>query len=114
MKLSSKFAFAFVAATVAVVTSSAPAGAYKRWREYEQCNAPLEGIASSTGILGLGTARAREAAREDWESKASSLYGPKYGNLSIAQNVFWDCKKNALILAKCVVTAKPCGARLRG
>src|SRR3990172_1133141 len=113
MKALSKFACAFAAAAVVVAAGAGSAGAHRKWRDYEQCNPPLEGIASSTGILGLGTARAREAAREDWESKATSLYGPKYGNLSVAQNVFCDCKKNALVLAKCVVTAKPCGARIR-
>lgn len=84
------------------------------WQAVGACYPAIEGLASSKGILGLGSARARLAAKDDWETKAVAKYGPEYGQLRLARNAQWDCKKGAILLAKCVVTAEPCGARIRG
>ncbi len=119
MQMSARFAIAVAAAAAFLVTTLDSADAHRRhksraWRTIEQCQGPIEGLASSTGILGLGTAKARDAARYDWETKAANAYGPSYGNLSLARDVRWDCKKNAILLAKCVVIAKPCEGRISG
>jgi hypothetical protein len=86
----------------------------QRWGTIDGCYDAVEGIGRGTGAFGRGTQRARYAARRDWERNASSRYGRAYGNLSRADDVQWDCKKNAVLLAKCVVIAKPCRARMRG
>jgi hypothetical protein len=84
------------------------------WHSVGTCYPAIAGAATSEGILGLGSARARVVATEDWEAQASERYGAQYGRLSTARKVQWDCKKGAVLLAKCVVTAEPCGARIRG
>lgn len=94
--------FAICAATVAAVVMTSAASAAP------VCRPAISGQASSTGILGLGTQLAREAAIADFENRASSAYGYRYGNYRRARYVRWDCKKNAILLAKCVVTARPC------
>ena len=38
-----------------------------RWNRSENCKAVLEGAAIGKGILGLGSERARGAARDNWE-----------------------------------------------
>ena len=122
MHISSRLAVAVAVTTlgalfVSTIADAHPHRQYKKkrsWQPIAQCQGPIEGLASSTGILGMGTARAQEAARYDWETKASNAYGPSYGNLSMARNVRWDCKKNALVLAKCVIVADPCEARISG
>jgi hypothetical protein len=120
MKVTARIAVVGAALAALLVTTVADAHPHRRykkkrtWNPIAQCQSSVEGLASSTGILGLGTARAREAARYDWETKAANAYGPSYGNLSMARNVQWDCKKNALVLAKCVVVATPCEARISG
>ena len=68
----------------------------------------VEGAATATGILGAGSAKARVQARANWQATARSLYGPRYASFWSAQGKEWDCKKNAILLAKCVVVAKPC------
>jgi hypothetical protein len=73
-----------------------------------RCRAPTEGAATATGILGAGSAKARVEARLNWQATAASLYGRRYASFWNAQNVQWDCKKGAILLAKCVVVAKPC------
>lgn len=95
-----------------LVSSATDADA--RWRRYDNCRAPLEGAATGKGILGLGSERAREAARDNWEATAEDRYGRAYANLDRAVNVQWDCKKGAVVTAKCVVTAQPCAARISG
>jgi hypothetical protein len=84
------------------------------WNRSENCRAVLEGAATGKGILGLGSERAREAARDNWEAAAEDQYGRAYSNLDRARNVQWDCKKGAVVTAKCVVTARPCAARISG
>ena len=109
MHAPSKFGVVLAAVAVALVAGIGDADAKKKKKPAPpRCVATLEGVATGTGILGLGTAMARDAAKADWEAKASSKYGAKYGSYSKARSVNWDCKKGAILLAKCVVTAKPC------
>ena len=70
--------------------------------------APVEGAATATGILGAGSAKARVQARANWQATARSLYGPGCASFWNAQGKEWDSKKNTMLLAKCVVVAKPC------
>jgi hypothetical protein len=97
--------FAALAATAAALISgfaATDANALPR------CRAPVEGTASATGILGAGSEKARIQARENWRYTAAQLYGPRYADFYNAQNKQWDCKKGAILLAKCVVVARPC------
>jgi hypothetical protein len=73
-----------------------------------RCRAPVEGAATATGILGTGSEKASIQARENWKYTVRSLYGPRYADFWNAQNKQWDCKKGAILLAKCVVVARPC------
>lgn len=109
-----KSVIAMAAAGVVLTAGMGTAEARKHWREVGACYPAIEGVATGTGILGLGSAKARIAARADWEAKANQQYGPRYSSLYRARNVQWDCKKGAILLAKCVVTAQPCSARTRG
>lgn len=86
----------------------------KNWQTISECFPAVEGAATSRGILGLGSARARIAAQDDWETEATRRYGAAFGQLRYARGVQWDCKKGAVILAKCVVVAEPCRTRIRG
>ena len=72
------------------------------------CKPRLEGRATGQGLFGTGTQAARAAAQTDWENKAAALHGQAYASLGRASLVRWDCKKNAILKAKCVVTARPC------
>lgn len=109
-----KFGGAITAVALVMTAGATGASAHKsRYHKKTVSSSPvcvgtIEGKASSTGILGLGTARAQEAAIDDWIVRANAVYGDRYSNYRKAQVVRWDCKKNALVLAKCVVTAKPC------
>ena len=85
-----------------------------RWRRSDNCKAPLEGAAIGKGILGLGSERARQAARDNWEAEAEDRYGRAYSNMDRAISVRWDCKKGAVVTAKCVVVARPCASRISG
>ncbi len=73
-----------------------------------RCRPPVEGLASATGILGAGSEKASIQARENWKLTVRRLYGPRYADFYNAQNKQWDCKKGAILLAKCVVVARPC------
>lgn len=103
MRTTVKFA-TLLAAASAMATGLAATDA----NALSRCRAPIEGSATATGILGTGSEKARIAAREDWKATASNLYGPRYANFWNAQNKQWDCKKGAILLAKCVVVARPC------
>jgi hypothetical protein len=95
---------AVILATAALAASASTADAQSR----PVCYPALTGTATSTGLFGTGTALARAAARADFEQRAASAYGSRYGNFANARRVRWDCKPNALLLAKCAVTAIPC------
>ncbi|MBA2124774.1 hypothetical protein DLM45_00860 [Hyphomicrobium methylovorum] len=104
-------AIVLAAAGLALSVSSADA---RRWDHRGVCKAPLEGSATGKGILGKGSERAREAARYNWEDEAEARYGRAFANLSRARGVRWDCARNAVVTAKCVVIARPCAARISG
>lgn len=72
------------------------------------CKAPLRGTATGQGLFGKGTAEARRLARYEWESRASIIYGDSFGNFAKARRVSWDCKKGAILQARCTVVARPC------
>lgn len=101
MRMTRKLAVVFLA-TAAAGLGSIEASALPR------CRAPVEGVATATGILGAGSAKARVEARQNWKATVAHLYGPRYANFWNAQNRQWDCKKGAILLAKCVVVARPC------
>ncbi|MFT3732109.1 MAG: hypothetical protein QM780_11935 [Hyphomicrobium sp.] len=103
MRTTVKFA-ALALATAATVTGFAATEA----NALPRCRPPVEGLASATGILGAGTQKARIEARENWRLTVRRLYGPRYADFYNAQNTQWDCKKGAILLAKCVVVARPC------
>lgn len=110
---SSKIGLALVASAMALSLSAETSQA-QRWNTRDRCFPAVEGIGRATGAFGLGTSRARAAARADWENAAARSYGPSASRLRFAQNIQWDCKRLAVLRAKCVVVAKPCGARIRG
>jgi hypothetical protein len=93
---------AMLVATSAVGLGSVDANALPR------CQAPVEASATATGILGAGSAKARTEARAHWKATVARLYGPRYADFRNAQNRQWDCKKGAILLAKCVIVASPC------
>lgn len=113
MRIFAKFALIAVAAGLSVVGGSDNASA-RRWDPVGKCYPPIDGVGTGHGVFGRGSARARAVARSNWEAAAASQYGYAYSRLYLAQGVQWDCKKLAILTAKCVVTAKPCSARLRG
>ncbi len=113
MRVFTQIAGLALAGSVAVAGIASEAAA-RRWNPIGECKDAVEGAATSTGILGLGSAKARVAAQSNWEINVEDKYGPGYANFSAARDVQWDCKKGAVLLAKCVVVAKPCAARLRG
>lgn len=96
-------AFAIAAGLSAAAVSSTDAEARR-----PICKPPVVGFATGQGLFGKGTAQARKDARWDWESKATTAYGDRYGNFDKARGVRWDCKKGAILEARCVVRARPC------
>lgn len=101
MRMSRKLTVVFLA-TVAAGLGTVEASALPR------CQAPVEGFATATGILGAGSEKARIEARHNWRATVARLYGPRYSDFRNAQGRQWDCKKGAILLAKCVVVARPC------
>lgn len=114
MMISSKAVTRAAAAALLLAIGAGTASAAKKWREIEGCYPAVEGSATATGVFGQGSAKARVSARLDWERNAANKYGPEFASLGLARKVQWDCKKGAVLRAKCVVTAQPCGARIRG
>jgi uncharacterized membrane protein len=112
----SKIAMAVAAAAIALTAGIADADAHKRKYKHghkakavqAKCYPVMEGSATGQGIFGKGTAEARATARVNWESAATDKYGYQYGNFDKSQGARWDCKKTAILKAKCVVTARPC------
>lgn len=72
------------------------------------CHGRMEGRATGQGLFGLGTQNARAAAIADWQARVADRWGTRYSYFSRARGVRWDCKKGAILQAKCVVTAMPC------
>jgi hypothetical protein len=98
----------FAALAVTATAMASGFGAVDAANALPRCRAPVEGLASATGIFGAGTEKARIEARENWKLTVRRLYGRRYGDFWNAQDKQWDCKKGAILLAKCVVVARPC------
>lgn len=113
MRLFQKLVLVLIAA-LALAAQGGSAEAKKKWNTVGQCYPAIDGIGTGKGMFGRGTARARIEARSNWEAAAASKYGLASARFYMARDVTWDCKKLAILTAKCVVTAKPCEARLRG
>ena len=104
-------------ASIAAIAGQSAANAHRVHHRYHHhhhsagavCKARVEGRATGQGLFGAGTEAARSAAQTDWESKVATSYGEKFASLAKASLVRWDCSKNAILKAKCVVTARPCG-----
>lgn len=103
-----KMAKIFTLAAVGALALSAGMTMSAADAEAAVCKAPLRGTATGQGLFGKGSAEARRAARYEWESRASIIYGDSFGNFAKARRVSWDCKKGAILQAKCTVVARPC------
>lgn len=99
-------ALAAIAAGAATVVFVDNAEARKSRAPY--CHGRMEGRATGQGLFGLGTANARSSAVSDWAERVNARWGIYYANFDNARGVRWDCKKGAILQAKCVVTAIPC------
>ncbi|MEQ1715515.1 MAG: hypothetical protein ABL907_05960 [Hyphomicrobium sp.] len=102
-----------LAAAVTMVGFAGDADAHKRNYKHKHssgayCHARMEGRATGQGLFGMGTANARSAAVSDWADKVNARWGINYANFANARGVRWDCKKGAILQAKCVVIASPC------
>ncbi|MEZ5899179.1 MAG: hypothetical protein R3D51_06755 [Hyphomicrobiaceae bacterium] len=107
MNLHKGIASAVVVTTAAIIGFSAAAEA--RQSNYNPyCHTRMEGRATGQGLFGMGTANARSSAVSDWADKVNARWGIRYANFANARGVSWDCKKGAILQAKCVVTAMPC------
>lgn len=73
-----------------------------------RCRPSVTGTASSLGLVGTGSAKAREAARANWQRNAATRYGRQYARWSNARDIRWDCKPGFILPATCVVVAQPC------
>jgi hypothetical protein len=102
MHTKARIVAAIVAAALVAALSATEANAAPR------CYSAVEGAATSTGVLGAGSIKARQKARANWQAAARRLHGHRYADFEMARDVQWDCKKGAILLAKCVVVAKPC------
>ena len=72
------------------------------------CRERTEGEATGQGLFGMGTANARSAAVSDWADKVNTRWGIYYANFANARGVRWNCKKGAILQARCFVSAIPC------
>jgi hypothetical protein len=99
---SRKAALAVLAAGIAAITFAPAADAAT------YCRARTDGFATGIGLFGAGTANARSAAVSDWAAKVNDRWGIYYANFDNARGVRWNCKKGAILQAKCSVSATPC------
>lgn len=72
------------------------------------CRARTGGLATGQGLFGMGTANARSAAVSDWAEKVNARWGIYYANFDNARGVRWNCRKGAILQARCSVSAVPC------
>lgn len=108
------YRYLFVALLVGFGMAAQSTDADARWNRRGVCKQPIEGVATGKGLFGEGTARARQAAVDNWEAEVEQQYGRAFANFDRSSRVRWDCAKNALITAKCVVIARPCSSRISG
>lgn len=73
------------------------------------CRARMSGEGTGTGLFGQGTALARQNAVTDWTSRVGARHGRRFVSFSLSRSVTYDCRQGAILQAKCVVTAQPCG-----
>lgn len=76
--------------------------------EAATCRARTDGFATGQGLFGMGTAYARSRAVERWAEKVQARWGINYANFNNARGVRWNCKPNAILQARCNVSAVPC------
>ncbi|NOT69752.1 MAG: hypothetical protein HOP09_00300 [Hyphomicrobium sp.] len=107
-KFATLAAVAALTVTAGLTAATPDAEAARRHAHASTCKAPLRGSATGQGLFGKGTAQARAAARYDWESKASVAYGDAYGNFDKSRGKSFDCKRGAVLKAKCTVVSRPC------
>lgn len=74
-----------------------------------QCRGRMSGEGTGMGIAGQGSALARSNALADFGRKAEARHGKAFGNTALARSVRYDCRQGAILEAKCVVSAVPCG-----
>lgn len=72
------------------------------------CRQRTDGFATGQGLFGLGTAYARSRAVQNWAEKVQARWGINYANFNNAVGVQWNCKPNAILQARCSVSARPC------
>lgn len=99
---STKTSLAVVAASAATIAFAPLADARPA------CGGRAEGWGTGQGVFGMGTANARSAAVSDWAEKVNARYGIYYANFDNARGVRWNCKKGAILQARCFVSAIPC------
>lgn len=108
MKLVSTAALAACALVLASgLALSIHSDAFAQANKSPLCYPPIEGVASSQGILGKGSKKARAEVVVAWEQAATAKHGERYGNFKKAKTVKWDCR-SGVAEAKCIVTARPC------
>lgn len=95
-------ALAVLAAGIATMTFASVADART------SCRARMNGGGTGLGMLGLGTENARSAAVSNWAAKVNARWGIYYANFDNARGVRWNCKKGAILQARCYVSAVPC------
>ncbi|MGL4396236.1 MAG: hypothetical protein ACRCS9_06840 [Hyphomicrobium sp.] len=97
---------------VALVGGISAAGARsdrdRRPSSWPLCQERVTATATGQGVFGAGTRNARAAAIANFERQAETRYGSRYAAFGNARAVSWDCKKGAILMAKCVLTARPC------
>ena len=76
--------------------------------EAATCRPRVVGEGTGQGVAGRGTEVARSRAEASWSAAAQARYGSSFAIFGKARGVRYDCKKNAIIQAKCVVSAQPC------
>lgn len=76
--------------------------------EARTCGVRTDGYATGLGLFGMGTANARSSAVSNWAEKVNARWGIYYANFNNARGVRWNCKKGAILQAKCAVSAIPC------
>lgn len=73
------------------------------------CKPRMVGQGTGMGVAGQGTVLARSNALADWSAKVATRHGKAFADGSKARSVKYDCRAGAILEAKCVVAAVPCG-----